>query len=314
MTRFPYDQFAKDYLQELLLPLGKVETSRQVAAEVREIDVYFAPSPQPSSNTTSLGLLGRFAATAALFEPFINAATISEIRGCLHKLFDVFADLERQAKRNNTRVSEIELPRLWILSPTASVSLLDGFGARLDEDNWGAGVYFLGDFLKTAIVAIHQLPRTEETLWLRILGKGRVQQQAIAELEALPENNPLRSKAIDLLVNLKTTLEVGQNIDQEDRDLIMRLSPIYEQRLAEARQEGVQQGIQIYEQRLAEATQQGIQTERRITIENLLRVRFGTLDEELVAIIEPMVVLPPEEFTRLLVQSSREELLARFRH
>ena len=101
---------------------------------------------------------------------------------------------------------------------------------------------------------------------------------------------------------MKTTLEVGQNIDQEDRDLIMRLSPIYEQRLAEARQEGQQQGMQ-----------QGIQTERRITIENLLRVRFGTLDEELVAIIEPMLVLPPEEFTRFLLQSSREELLARFR-
>lgn len=221
-------------------------------------------------------------------------------------MFDVFTDLERQAKRNNTRVSEIELPRLWILSPTASVSLLDGFGARLDEDNWGAGVYFLADFFKTAIVAIHQLPPTEETVWLRILGKGRVQQQAIDELEALPENNPLRSKAIDLLVNLKTTLEIGQNVDQEDRDLIMRLSPIYEQRLAEARQEGQQQGMQ-------QGMQQGIQTERRITIENLLRVRFGTLDEELVAIIEPMLVLPPEEFTRLLLQSSREELLARFR-
>ncbi len=317
MTRFPYDQFAKDYLQELLLPLGKVETSRQVAAEVREIDVYFAPSPQPSSNTMLLGLLGRFATTAALFEPFRNAASKSEIRGCIHKLFDVFTDLERQAKRNNTPVSEIELPRLWILSPTASVSLLDGFGAKLDEDNWGAGVYFLADFLKTAIVAIHQLPPTEETLWLRILGKGRVQQQAIDELEALPENNPLRSKAMDLLVNLKTTLEIGQNVDQEDRDLIMRLSPIYEQRLAEARQEGIQQGIQIYQERLAEARQegqqQGIQTERRITIENLLRVRFGTLDEELVAIIEPMLVLPPEEFTRFLLQSSREELLARFR-
>ncbi|MFH7029916.1 MAG: hypothetical protein ACHBN1_32275 [Heteroscytonema crispum UTEX LB 1556] len=293
MTRFLYDQFAKDYLKELLLPLGEVETSRKVAAEVREIDVYFAPSPQPPGNTM-LGLLGRFAATPALFEPFRNAATSSEIRGCIHKLFDVFADLERQIKRNNTRVSEIELPRLWILSPTASVSVLDGFRARLDEDNWGTGVYFLGDSLKTAIVAIHQLPPTEETLWLRILGKGRVQQQAIAELEALPENNPLRSKAIDLLVSLKTTLEVGQNIDREDRDLIMRLSPIYEQRLAEARQEG-------------------IQTERRITIENLLRVRFGALDEELVAIVEPMLALPPEEFTPFLLQLSREELLARFR-
>jgi len=47
MTRFPYDRFAKDYLQELLSLLGSVETSKDVAGEVREIDVYFAPSPQP---------------------------------------------------------------------------------------------------------------------------------------------------------------------------------------------------------------------------------------------------------------------------
>jgi hypothetical protein len=31
------------------------------------------------------------------------------------------------------------------------------------------------------------------------------------------------------------------------------------------------------------------------------------------AIIEPLLALPPEEFTPLLVQLSREELLARFR-
>ena len=41
MTRTPHDQFAKQYLEELLTLLGKVETSRDVASEVREIDVYF---------------------------------------------------------------------------------------------------------------------------------------------------------------------------------------------------------------------------------------------------------------------------------
>ena len=68
MTRFPYDQFAKDYLKELLLPLGEVTPSRKVAGEIREIDVYFAPSAQPQIDKQSLGLLGRFATTQALFE------------------------------------------------------------------------------------------------------------------------------------------------------------------------------------------------------------------------------------------------------
>lgn len=235
MTRFPYDQFAKDYLKELLQPLGEVETSRKVPAQIREIDVYFVPSPQ-SANTIELGLLAKFAAEPALVEPFRNAAAIAEIRSCINKLFDIFAEVKRQAKGDKTRLAESELPRLWILSPTASESILDGFRTNLDEENWGIGVHFLGNYFRTAIVVIHQLPCTEETLWLRILGKGRVQQQAIDELEALPQNNPLRSKAIDLLLNLKTTLEFNQNIDEEDRDLIMRLSPIYEQKLAKVKQ------------------------------------------------------------------------------
>ncbi|WP_445633837.1 Flagellar assembly protein H [Nostoc sp. DSM 114161] len=300
MTRFPYDQFAKDYLKELLQPLGEVETSRKVPAQIREIDVYFIPSPQ-SSETIELGLLGKFAAEPALIEPFRNAATIAEIRSCMNKLFDIFAEIKRQTKADKNRITESELPRLWILSPTVSESILNGFRTSSDEDNWEAGVYFLGEYLRTAIVAIHQLPSTQETLWLRILGKGRVQQQAIDELEALPPNNPLRSKAIDLLLSLKTTLEVNQNIDNEDRDLIMRLSPIYEQKLAEAKQEGVQEGLD-----------EGIRAERRSVIENLLRVRFGSLDAELRRIIEPLLALSPEEFTPLLLQRSREELLNRF--
>jgi flagellar biosynthesis/type III secretory pathway protein FliH len=111
-------------------------------------------------------------------------------------------------------------------------------------------------------------------------------------------------------LSLKATLEVNQSIDEEDRDLIMRLSPIYEQRLAEAKQEGIQEGIQ---EGLREGIQEGINAERRKVIENLLQVRFGTLDAELREIIEPLLALSPEEFTPLLLQLSREALLDRFR-
>ena len=131
---------------------------------------------------------------------------------------------------------------------------------------------------------------------MRILGKGRVQQEAIDELEALPVQNPFRSNALELLYSLRTNLEASQNLDEEDRELIMQLSP-------------------LYLQRLEEVTQQGMRTERRATIENLLRFRFGTLDEELFSLVEPLSQLPPEEFTRetlQLSQLSREELLARF--
>ncbi len=294
MTRFPYDQFSKSYLEELLQPLGTVQIAREVAGEVREIDVWFSPNQSVNPIEVSrLGLLGRFTTTPAILEPFRNAATPPEICSCLLKLLEIRGEYERDAKRNKKQLTESSLPMLWILSPTASQSILEGFAAVSEEENWGNGIYFLPRYLRTAIVAIHQLPKTRETLWLRILGKGRVQSTAIDELEALPEDEPLRTRALELLYSLKTTLEVSQNIDEEDRELIMRLSPLYTQRLEEAEQRGEIEG-------------------QRKVVENLLTIRFGSLDEQLSAIIEPLLSLPAEEFTPLLLQLSRDELIERF--
>jgi len=52
---------------------------------------------------------------------------------------------------------------------------------------------------------------------------------------------------------------------------------------------------------------------KRELIENLLKVRFQNLDQELKAIIPLMLQLPTEDLTRLLITLSREELLTKFR-
>jgi flagellar biosynthesis/type III secretory pathway protein FliH len=104
-----------------------------------------------------------------------------------------------------------------------------------------------------------------------------------------------------MLSMLKANLLVNPNKDPEDQELAMRLSPIYDQQLEQARQEARQ-----------EAQQQGLQQGQRGLIENLLASRFGSLDEELAAMISRLIALPPEEFAPLLLQLSREELLSRF--
>lgn len=70
--------------------------------------------------------------------------------------------------------------------------MIQGFMAMpADENNWGGGVYWFGNFFKTGIVVIHQLPVNEDTLWLRVLGKGGTQKRAVEELVQLPERmNP----------------------------------------------------------------------------------------------------------------------------
>ncbi len=74
MTRFPHDKFAKDYLEQLLSPLGEVKAPREVRGEARQIDVWFAPKPQPAANPQLLGLLGRFAATLR----FLNLSAMQQ--------------------------------------------------------------------------------------------------------------------------------------------------------------------------------------------------------------------------------------------
>jgi hypothetical protein len=146
---------------------------------------------------------------------------------------------------------------------------------------------------------------------LRILGKGRKQQRAIDELEALPKGSLYRQAVLSLLLSFKKHLAVTQGLDRGERSLIMRLEPLFDQEMEQIKQEyeqRIQQQSQTYEQR--------IQQEHQTIIEGLLQFRFGSIDEELAAIIEPFAALPSAEYSALILQLSnlsREELLTRFR-
>ncbi|AFY93851.1 DUF4351 domain-containing protein [Chamaesiphon minutus] len=97
MTRFPHDEFAKGFLESLLSPFGQVQTSFKISSEVREVDIYFQ-SNDSTRSIPELGLLGQIAQTDFVLEPFRNPPTIFQIRACMGKLFDLHADLIREAK------------------------------------------------------------------------------------------------------------------------------------------------------------------------------------------------------------------------
>ena len=94
----------------------------------------------------------------------------------------------------------------------------------------------------------------------------------------------------------------------------MRLEPLFDREIEQIKQE--------YEERIQRerrTLEERIQQERRKyqqSIEGMLRLRFGAVDEELATIIEPLAALPSEEYMALMLQLpdlSREELLTRFR-
>jgi hypothetical protein len=213
----------------------------------------------------------------------------------LQKLSALHNQLQRQqrkvAKRDDSQpksIEEDELPNLWILATSASDRLLNDFGGTLKKPHWCKGVYFCGKGWKTAIIAINRLPIIPKTLFIRLLGKGKTQQQAINEILAFPEDDIIRAEVEELLSIWRINIEAKDEKDEDEEELLMNLSPVYQQ--------------------WRENTLRQMQ---RTFIENIIAARFGE-KEVRPQVVKSLLKLSPEESSRLLVQISREELLAKF--
>ncbi len=265
MSRIRFDQLAKQYLEDFLEPLGTVQRNLEVPGEPKFVDLWFTPSPTRSPSQ-DLGLLSRIASTPCLLEPFRNAPTHNEAKTCVLKLLWLQEDQRRKLENAGQKQTEQSLPKLWILAATTTHSLITAAQGTL-QAAWGDGIYHLAELFNTAIVVIDRLPTTPDTLWLRILGRDQVQQQAIAELLALPRSDPRRDRVLELLANWNVTIGLSDlNLTtDEERGLMVQLSPAY----LEWKQARIQEG------RLEGRLEGEIRTVLR-----LLDRRFGTLSDD----------------------------------
>jgi hypothetical protein len=89
-------------------------------------------------------------------------------------------------------------------------------------------------------------------------------------------------------------MEVTEQVELEERRIIMALSQVYVEweKQTEARGEAI-----------------GAERAKRSAIEGLLRARFGEIDQELAGVIPRLMSLDSDEYTRLLLNLSRSELL-----
>jgi hypothetical protein len=58
--------------------------------------------------------------------------------------------------------------------------------------------------------------------------------------------------------------------------------------------------------------EQGLEQERRSTIESIMKLRYGAIDEDLRPLIPQLMTLSNPDYMALLLQYSRSELLAYF--
>ncbi len=269
MSQFPHDRFNKNLFELRLAPFGEISIQKPLDPETTFVDIYFIPRlaipPEPS-----LSLLSQcIGEQAVAFEPYRNPVTIAEIQDCIIKSL--------QIQKENCPEPEPQAslkPRMWIITPTLAKPKLAKCGAIEASGTYIAGIYLLPEALQTGIIIVHQLPVIPETLWFRLMGKGAVQQAAMAEVAALPNGHPERDNTLNLLVSYRMELAAKQNPELEEQELVMQLSPLYLEQLEASHQAGLAEGEQRGEQR-------GELKGRQDIVLKLLARQMGQLPTEL---------------------------------
>jgi hypothetical protein len=242
MARNIHDRFTKEWLKQLLPDFGTVEIESQIMGKIRTIDVVFHPDQTAIDHLPDLGLLGKMLVNPCAIEAFRNPVPEYEVSNCGYKRFSLERDLVAIAKQKKQPLPKQDYPRLWVLTPTFSKTLKDDFNVETDP-TWGPGIYFRCNAERTGIIAIHELPKTKDTILLRLLGKGAVQAEAIKELTNLPKDHPYLQETLRHISILQINLKLRHNKTKDIKEVIMNLSPAYEkwheETLAEGRTEGV---------------------------------------------------------------------------
>jgi len=244
VPRRRHDSLSKDLLSLWLEPLVEVQSSRRVQGEERLVDLVCTPRPargEARGHRKQLGLLGRMAKGLTAFEAFRNPATAAELRGCVVKLIELHEELRRRARRQGQSAARVPLPHLWALTPTLSNGLLEGFGAA-PEAGLPEGCFALAPELGTTVVVLARLPVMPGTLWLRLLGRGEVQQQAFDDLAALPAHHPLHSATARRVLRWRTEASRLEVLDEADKELLMNSERLVEQWEKRLRDEGKAEG------------------------------------------------------------------------
>ncbi len=272
MPRNRFDRAGKDLLRASLEPDGPFESDAEVGPETQRADAWFTPDPQRPATRRDLGLLYRLTEEACLLEPFHAPPGEDEVGECVRKVLNFRHVLA-------LRTPPVPLPVQWIFSAGRPARAVDGFRFQPAE-GWPSGVYRMAPRLFTGLVVVSELPRTRETLILRLLGAGRVFQEAANELASLDPGARERALAGPVLLRYRLEIvhEPGKRTS-EDEEFFMSTQDMVEawERDTEAR--GLAKG---FTEGLAKGLTAGVAKGLILAA----RAQFGALPRDVERIIE----------------------------
>lgn len=285
------DQFAKSLLRDALSRASSPETEVEVVAATQRIDVYSVPDAARAAEREQMGLLGELSAYPSLFEPFRRTPSLARVRRCLCKQHTWHHELERRARAaagaaaDEDTETAVPFPALVVLGPGRPESVLDQYGCKEARP----GLYHGVAGLLLRVVVLAELPRTRDTLLLRLLGSGRVMREALVDLTALPLGAWERSVATPLLIHFRLAIE--EPAEEKEDDVSAEMQAWFEDYQRKLRDEGRKEG------------------ELRFLI-RLLRARFGEVPPAAVARVEAAGVADLERWgERMLTAQTLSEVL-----
>ena len=196
-SRFGWE---RTYIETLFTNNPNILVSPEVVAEAKIVDVLFEPDINKSR--ISLGLLGELTSTPCIIQPLRWTPNTQEVRNCINHFLtwtsetnggiipvnETLKDTDQEESEEEDNKSQL------IIVPSIFPRHFEGFGVKPSAMNI-PGVYNLPPIFCTTIVVTNELPVDVSTLWLRILGRGKTQRQAIMELFNLGIDDPLYTLA-----------------------------------------------------------------------------------------------------------------------
>ena len=300
-----FDQLAKRILRAVYARAGLVESQREVAAEAHEIDTWFKLDPALSAELTRIGLLGRMIDGAStLFEAFHEAPSVDDYRDCVRK--QLLADHADVLEARREKRPRPQFPRLWILAAGRPDTVIRGY-ALTPSPSFPPAFLEGRDAERVGLLVLRELPRTRETLLLRLMGANDVLREAIVELGRLPIDAWERDVAMPPLLALR--IEIPQDpTDEDEREYLMSTMELYEQWEQKIESKGVEQGVK---QGLAQGVKKGLEQGVKKMLPRLYQARFGAPPAAILAAIDAMHDADTlEQWADLFTTKSAEEIAA----
>ncbi|WP_416674142.1 Rpn family recombination-promoting nuclease/putative transposase [Egbenema bharatensis] len=178
------------------------------------------------------------------------------------------------------------------------------------------------DWQGIVIYPDRSLEPPKSKLFQELLDSAKVQRIYLNELGSISEL-PLGISIMQLIIEPEATAPVRarQLIARSQQEtvagvsspvLIELIETIIVYKFIHLSREEIEAMLGLDNLKQTRVYQEALQEGQREVIESLLRARFGELDTALVAIVEPLLQLPPAEYMPLLLHRSREELIAQF--